>query len=62
MALREGMTMIELVVVITLMAIIAGVSAPALASLDKPRNASAIDAVVTLLRRSRTMAIRRASQ
>ena len=52
--------MIELVVVITLMAIIAGVSAPALASLGHARNASGLDAVVTLLRRSRAMAIRRA--
>ncbi len=52
--------MIELVVVITLMAIIAGVSAPALASLDHPRTTSGLDAVVTLLRRSRAMAIRRA--
>jgi len=54
------MTMIELVVVITLMAIIAGVSAPALASLDHPRNASSREIVVTLLRRSRAMAIQRA--
>ena len=53
--------MIELVVVIALMAIIAGVSAPALASLDRPRNTSGIDAVVTLLRRSRAMAIQRAT-
>ena len=52
--------MIELVVVITLMAIIAGVSAPALASLDHPRNASSREVVVTLLRRSRAMAIQRA--
>jgi Tfp pilus assembly protein FimT len=54
------MTMIELVVVIALIAIIAGVSAPALASLDRPRNTSGLDAVITLLRRSRAMAIQRA--
>jgi Tfp pilus assembly protein FimT len=53
------MTLIELVVVIALMAIIAGVSAPALASLDRPRNTSGLDAVVTLLRRSRAAAIQR---
>ena len=58
---RRGMTLIELVVVIALMAIIAGVSAPALASLDRPRNASAVDAVVTMLRRSRASAIQRAT-
>jgi Tfp pilus assembly protein FimT len=52
------MTLIELVVVIALMAIIAGVSAPALASLDRPRNTSGLD-VVTLLRRSRATAIQR---
>lgn len=53
--------MIELVVVIALMAIIAGVSAPALASFDRPRNTSGLDAVVSLLRRSRATAIRRAT-
>jgi len=49
--------MIELVVVITLMAIIAGVSAPALASLGHARNASGLDVVVTLLRDGRSMRI-----
>ena len=58
---RRGMTLIELIVVIALMAIIAGVAAPALASLDRPRNASGVDAVVTMLRRSRATAIQRAT-
>ena len=58
---RRGMTLIELVVVVALMAIIAGVSAPALASLDRPTSTSGLDAVLTLLRRCRATAIRRAT-
>jgi prepilin-type N-terminal cleavage/methylation domain-containing protein len=61
MTQRRGMTIIELVVVISLMAIIAGVSAPALASFGQPRNASALDVVVALLRRSRATAIQRST-
>jgi prepilin-type N-terminal cleavage/methylation domain-containing protein len=61
MSARGGMTMIELVVVIALMAIIAGISAPALVSLDRPRNVSGFDAVITLLKRSRSTAIHRAT-
>jgi len=61
MTARRGMTMIELVVVIALMAIIAGVSAPAFASLDRPRNGSGFDAVIMILRRSRATAIHRAT-
>ena len=61
MTARRGMTMIELVVVIALMAIIAGVSAPAFVSLDQRRNGSGFEAVVTILRRSRATAIHRAT-
>ena len=58
---RRGVTLIELVVVITLMAIIAGVSAPALVSLDRKAEPSGLDALVLLLRRSRATAIARAT-
>ena len=58
---RRGMTLIELVVVIALMAIVAGVSAPTLASLGRPGNASGLDVVVTMLRRTRATAIQRAT-
>jgi len=60
MRTRPGMTMIELVVVIALMAIIAGVSAPALASLGQPRNVSGLEVVTTLLRHCRATAIQHA--
>ena len=58
---RRGMTLIELVVVIALMAIVAGVSAPALASLGRPGNVSGFDVVATMLRRTRATAIQRAT-
>jgi prepilin-type N-terminal cleavage/methylation domain-containing protein len=59
--LRRGFTLIELVVVIALMAVIVGVSAPALASLDhRSADSSAVDVVTALLRRSRVTAIDRA--
>jgi prepilin-type N-terminal cleavage/methylation domain-containing protein len=59
--LRRGFTLIELVVVISLMAVIVGVSAPALASLDhRATDSSAVDVAIALLRRSRTSAIDRA--
>ena len=57
----RGMTLIELVVVIALMAIIAGVSAPALASLGGPGNVSGLDVVAMTLRRTRATAIQRAT-
>ena len=58
---RHGMTLVELVVVIALMAFIAGVSAPALASLTSEKKPSGYDAIVTMLRRSRASAIQRAT-
>ena len=58
---RRGFTLIELVVVIALMAVVIGVSAPALASLDRGgADSSAVDVVTALLRRSRMTAIDRA--
>jgi prepilin-type N-terminal cleavage/methylation domain-containing protein len=61
MTTRRGTTLIELVVVIALMAIIAGVSAPALASLDRKTQTSGLDALVSLLTRSRATAVQRAT-
>ena len=61
MTAPRGTTLIELVVVIALMAIIAGVSAPALASLDRKTETSGLDALVSLLRRSRAAAVERAT-
>jgi prepilin-type N-terminal cleavage/methylation domain-containing protein len=59
--LRHGFTLIELVVVIALMSVIVGVSAPALSSLNRSgADSSAIDVVTALLRRSRATAIDRA--
>ncbi len=53
---RRGVTLIELVVVIALMSIIAGVTVPALSSLDR-REPTAVDIVSTLLRETRATAI-----
>jgi prepilin-type N-terminal cleavage/methylation domain-containing protein len=60
MSSRRGVTLIELVVVIALMAIVTGAVAPALTSLDR-RNPTAVDAVVELIRRARTSALERGS-
>jgi len=55
---RRGVTLIELVVVMALIAIIAGVTAPALTALDR-RDANATEVVVGLLRKARATAIER---
>jgi prepilin-type N-terminal cleavage/methylation domain-containing protein len=61
MTRRRGMTIIELIVVISLMAIIAGASAPALAAHSHPRDENDLDVVVAVLRGSRATAIQRST-
>jgi prepilin-type N-terminal cleavage/methylation domain-containing protein len=53
---RRGVTLIELVVVIMLMAIVAGVAAPAFTSFDR-RTPTGVDAVVDLIRHARLTAV-----
>ncbi len=55
----RGVTLIEIVVVIALMAIVASVSAPAFNAFEHGHDAPSVDPVTTLLRRARATALER---